>query len=195
MKAMSPKRMQIYNYIAQCVADRGYPPSVREICDEVGLSSTSTIHAHLTALEKSGYITRDTGKTRAIKLTGAAPLPGKVPLLGTVTAGQPILATEEILGYIPFDTDDGAAYFALKVRGDSMINAAILSGDIVVVRKQPTANNGEIVIALIGEEATCKRLNITRNGVWLQPENDDYEPINGNEASILGKVVAVIRTY
>ena len=194
MSRLTPKQKEIFDFIVDTVAGQGYPPSVREICKAVGLKSPSTVHAHLTALERSGLITRDAGKTRAITLTAGAAV-GGVPILGTVAAGQPILAVEDALGYLPFDPGKSGEYFSLRFSGDSMINAGILEGDMVVVRRQPRAENGEIVVALIGEEATCKTLRRRNGEVWLLPENDDYEPIDGSEATILGKVTAVIRTY
>ena len=194
MSRLTPKQKEVFDYIAQTVAAQGYPPSVREICAAVGLKSPSTVHAHLTALERAGLITRDAGKTRAITLTSGAGA-GGVPILGTVAAGQPILAVEDALGFLPFDPGESGEYFALRIKGDSMINAGILEDDMVVVRRQPTAENGEIVVALIEDEATCKTLRRKNGEVWLVPENDDYEPIDGSEATILGKVTAVIRTY
>lgn len=194
MSRLTPKQKEVFDYIAQTVAAQGYPPSVREICAAVGLKSPSTVHAHLTALERAGLITRDAGKTRAITLTSGAGA-GGVPILGTVAAGQPILAVEDALGFLPFDPGKSGEYFALRIKGDSMINAGILEDDMVVVRRQPTAENGEIVVALIEDEATCKTLRRKNGEVWLLPENDDYEPIDGSEATILGKVTAVIRTY
>jgi len=194
MSRLTPKQKEIFDFIVETVAAQGYPPSVREICAAVGLKSPSTVHAHLTALERAGLITRDSGKTRAITLTQGAAV-GGVPILGTVAAGQPILAVEDALGFLPFDPGRSGEYFALRIKGDSMINAGILEDDMVVVRRQPTAENGDIVVALIGEEATCKTFRRKNGKVWLVPENDDYEPIDGSEATILGKVTAVIRTY
>lgn len=195
MNRLTPKQKEIFDFIVDTVATHGYPPSVREICAAVGLKSPSTVHAHLTALERAGLISRDAGKTRAITLTAGAGAGGGVPILGTVAAGQPILAVEDALGFLPFDPGKSGEYFALRIKGDSMINVGILEDDMVVVRRQPTAENGDIVVALIGEEATCKTLRRRNGEVWLVPENDDYEPIDGSEAVILGKVTAVIRTY
>ena len=169
---------------------------MRDICSAVGLSSPSTVHSHLSTLERLGYICRDGGKNRSIRLTEQAePAPAGVPILGTVAAGAPILAVEDAIGYIPYDPERAGEYFALKIKGESMINAGILDGDMIIVRRQNTANNGEIVVALIGDEATCKRLHRSAGQVLLLPENDDYSPIDGREASILGKVSAVIRKY
>lgn len=195
MKALTKKRKLVYEYICDCIHSRGYPPTVREIAEAVDLRSPSTVHAHLNALEELGYITRDSGRTRAIMLANPEPDHSGVPILGTVAAGQPILAVEDAIGYIPFETSDNEEYFALRIKGDSMVNAGIMDGDMVIVRRQPTAENGEIVIALLEDEATCKRLKTDKTGVWLMPENDAYDPIPGNDAMILGKVAFVIRTY
>jgi SOS regulatory protein LexA len=193
MRPLSKKQKDIFDFITTCVVSRGYPPSVREIGAAVGLKSPSTVHAHLATLEKHGLISRDARKTRAIMLNAGSAL--GVPILGSVAAGRPILAVEDAIGYIPYEPGKSGEYFALRIQGDSMINAGILNGDMVIVRKQPVAENGEIVVALIGEEATCKVLSSKDGEVWLLPENESYEPIDGSEAEILGKVTAVIRTY
>lgn len=193
MTRLTRMQQKIYDYIARRVEESGYPPSIREIGEYAMLKSPSTVHFHLKALERLGYITREEGKTRAIRLTSPEAHRG-VPLLGDVAAGTPILAVEEAIGYIPYETGAGR-YFALRIHGSSMIGAGILDGDIVVVRAQSTADSGEIVIALLGEEATCKRLSRQDGQVWLLPENPEYDPIDGREARILGKVTAVIRTY
>lgn len=200
---------RIYEYIAQFVEDNGYPPSVREIGDAMGLKSPSTVHFHLKNMEEKGLINKGAGKGRAVSLVGKpsagfvsreeeeAEVPaGKVPIVGNVAAGTPILAQECIEDYLTFDTNgrDGE-YFALRVRGESMLYAGILPDDLVVVHQQRDAYNGEIVVALIGDEATVKRLNRKNGEVWLMPENPDYQPIDGREAMILGKVSAVVRTY
>lgn len=200
---------RIYEYIAQFVEDNGYPPSVREIGEAMGLKSPSTVHFHLKNMEEKGLINKGAGKGRAVSLVGKpsagfvsreeeeAEVPaGKVPIVGNVAAGTPILAQECIEDYLTFDTNgrDGE-YFALRVRGESMLYAGILPDDLVVVHQQRDAYNGEIVVALIGDEATVKRLNRKNGEVWLMPENPDYQPIDGREATILGKVSAVVRTY
>ena len=200
---------RIYEYIAQFVEDNGYPPSVREIGEAMGLKSPSTVHFHLKNMEERGLINKGAGKGRAVSLVGKPSVgtvshqeeevdvpAGKVPIVGNVAAGTPILAQECIEDYLTFDTNgrDGE-YFALRVRGESMLNAGILPDDLVVVHQQHDAYNGEIVVALIGEEATVKRLNRKNGEVWLMPENPDYQPIDGREATILGKVSAVVRTY
>lgn len=205
-QTMSKMQIRIYDFIASFVAQQGYPPSVREIGEAVGLKSPSTVYFHLTHMEELGVIQKGAGKGRAIRLVEqAAPevesvepeLPaGKVPVVGNVAAGTPILAQECIEDYISFDTGgkDGE-YFALRVRGESMLNAGILPGDLVVVHQQREAHNGEIVVALLEDEATVKRLNRKNGEVWLMPENPDYQPIDGRYATILGKVSAVLRTY
>ena len=208
---MTRKQQEIYDFIAAFIAEHSYPPSVREICDGVGLRSPSTVHFHLQNMEEKGFLAKD-GKARALTLAqtaekaAAAPaepvyeepdIPaGRVPIVGTLAAGTPILAQECIEDYLTFDTNgrDGE-YFALRVRGESMLNAGILPGDLVVVHQQREAHNGEIVVALIEDEATVKRLQRRNGEVWLLPENDAYEPIDGRYASILGKVSAVVRTY
>ena len=189
---------KIYDYLVSCIRDQGYPPSVREIGEAVGLRSPSSVHFHLKRLEEAGIIAKGAGKGRAITLTAPeeeAP-PDRVPIVGSVAAGSPILAEECIEDYLTFDTGGrNEEYFALRVRGESMINAGILPGDLVVVRRQQTANNGEIVVALLEDEATVKRLSRRNGQIWLLPENDDYSPIDGTYASILGKVTAVVRWY
>ena len=205
MTKMTKMQQRIYDYIAQATRRQGYPPSVREIGEAVGLKSPSTVHFHLKHMEELGLISKGAGKGRAVALTGqepAAPAPapevpaGRVPIVGNVAAGPPILAQECIEDYLAFDTGgrDGE-YFALRVRGQSMRDAGILPDDLVVVHQQREAHNGEIVVALLGEEATVKRFKRTGSEVWLLPENPDYQPIDGREATILGKVSAVIRTY
>lgn len=201
---LSVMQQRIYDYIAACIQTQGYPPSVREIGEAVGLRSPSTVHFHLKKLADAGFIEIGAGKGRAITLTHPAapsvPEPeepvDRVPIVGNVAAGSPILAQECIEDYLTFDTGgrDGE-YFALRVRGESMINAGILPDDLVVVHQQPAANNGEIVVALLGDEATVKRLKRQGREVWLLPENPAYQPIDGREARILGKVAAVIRRY
>lgn len=210
MQKLTAMQQKIYDYIANTVRNQGYPPSVREIGEAVGLKSPSTVHFHIKHLEELGYISKSGRKGRALTLTeraapaAAASAPaqeaempsGRVPVLGDVAAGSPILAQECIDDYISFDTQgrDGE-FFALRVRGESMLNAGILPGDLVVVHRQPTAQNGEIVVALLEDEATVKRLSRRGGEVWLLPENENYSPIDGRYASILGKVAAVLRTY
>ena len=177
MARTSNKREQILNFLTQFMNEHGYAPTVREICNAVGLQSTATVHYHLNALRDAGLIEMDEMKKRAISLPDAQRA-DRIPVVGVVTAGVPILATENIEGYIPWDGESGC--FVLRVRGDSMIGAGILDGDKVVVRPQPDAE---------------KRLKKTGRDVWLMPENPSYEPIPGNEAKILGRVKALIREY
>ena len=201
---LSNMQQKIYDYIAACIHEQGYPPSVREIGEAVGLRSPSTVHFHLKKLADAGVIEIGAGKGRAITLTHPAapsvPEPeepaDRVPIVGNVAAGSPILAQECIEDYLTFDTNGREGeYFALRVRGESMLNAGILPGDLVVVHQQPEAHNGEIVVALLGEEATVKRLSRRNGQVWLLPENDAYSPIDGHDAVILGKVTVVVRQY
>lgn len=195
MAELSKMQQKIYAYIADCIRQQGYPPSVREIGEAVGLKSPSTVHFHLKHLEKAGVIEKGAGKGRAISLT-SPPVEDRVPIVGNVAAGSPILAEECIEDYLTFDTGGRTGeYFALRVRGESMLGAGILPGDLVVVRRQPTANNGEIVVALLEDEATVKRFSQKNGRIWLLPENDAYTPIDGTYAQILGKVAAVVRRY
>ena len=192
MGRTSSKRDEILHFLTKFTAENGYAPSVREICAAVGLQSTATVHYHLNALRDAGLIEMDEMKKRAISLPDAQRA-DRIPVVGVVTAGVPILATENIEGYIPWDGESGC--FVLRVRGDSMIGAGILDGDKVVVRPQPDAENGQIVVALLDDSATVKRLKKAGRDVWLMPENPSYEPIPGNEAKILGRVKALIREY
>ncbi len=191
---LSDKDRSVYEYISKRI-EEGYAPTVREICSEFGFRSTSTAHKCIRNLMEAGLVEKGSNQNRALRLAGGGA--GKrIPLLGTVTAGQPITAIEEITDYINFTADKNYSnrLFALKVRGESMINAAILDGDIVVVEQTPVAENGEIVVALVnGEDATVKRFYKENGHYRLQPENDFMEPIIVDECSIIGKVVAVIR--
>lgn len=195
MKDLSKKQKQVLDCIISSIRERGYPPSVREIGRELGLSSPSTVNSHLDSLEELGYIRREAGKSRSIRLTERCTAPEGIPILGTVAAGRPILAVENPEGYVTYTPEGSGEYFALRIKGDSMIRAGIMDGDLVVVRSQQQAENGEIVIALLEEEATCKRLSRSGGKVMLLPENDAYAPIDGTGAQILGRVSAVIRTY
>ena len=200
MKALTGKQQQIYDFIVSFSNQNGYPPSVREIGEHVGLKSPSTVHFHLKGLEEAGLIARAEGRTRAITVTAphAAPEPERdqIPVVGNVAAGSPILAQEQVEDYLTFETGDKTGeYFALRVRGESMKYAGILPGDLVVVHQQPDARNGEIVVALFEDEATVKTLRRKDGHTWLLPENPDYEPIDGDNCTILGKVTAVVRRY
>ena len=191
MPRTSNKAQLIMDYVNEFIQENGYSPSVREIGAAVGLRSTASVSYHLQALQDKGLLQAPgaKGRKRAI-VTGVRP--GQIPVVGVVTAGMPILAVENQEGTMPWN-DPGC--FALRVRGDSMINAGILSGDKVVVRPQSNADDGQIVVARIGEEATVKRLSRRKGKIWLLPENDNYEPIDGTEAEIIGIVKAVVREY
>lgn len=193
MNKLSPMRQRILDYVTSFTRENGYPPTVREICEAVGLRSPSTVHSHLKILEEGGFLERDTRKTRAISVKGSASAFRSVPILGTVTAGLPILAQEDTLGYVPYDGPEQGEMFALQVRGESMIGAGILDGDVVLVRRQSTALSGQIVVALLGDEATVKRLRLSQGGVWLMPENPAFDPIDGRECAILGLVISLYR--
>lgn len=189
---LTDKQRQILDFLRDFQRRNGYSPSVREIAAAVNLSSPSSVQLHLNTLESLGCISRSGGgKTRSITVSE----PDGVPILGTVAAGEPILAVEDALGYLPWSAGSPEEYFALKIRGESMQNAGILDGDMVVVKRQQTAKNGDIVIALLGDGATCKTYKSIGGHLWLMPQNDGYEPIDGKTASILGRVTAVIRTY
>ena len=192
MPRTSNKSELIIDYVNQFVQENGYAPSIREIGEAVGLRSTASVSYHLRQLQDKGLLQSpgEKGRKRAIS-TGTRP--GQIPVIGLVTAGIPILAVENQEGTIPWEGDPGC--FALRVRGESMINAGILSGDLVVVRPQSTALDGQIVVARIGDEATVKRLSRRNGQVWLLPENPDFEPIDGSEAELIGLVKAVIRMY
>lgn len=206
MKKLTEKQQQIYDYIVFFQKEHGYPPSVREIGEKVGLKSPSTVHFHLKGLEAAGIITKAEGKTRAITIsdgpgvrdnvTHLEPPADKVPVVGSVAAGSPITAEECIEDYLTFDTNGlTGEHFALKVRGESMLNAGILPGDYVIIHQQENFHNGEIVVALFEDEATVKTYRKKDGHLWLMPENPDYEPIDGDGCQLLGKVVAVVRRY
>ena len=200
MGKLTPKQQQIYDYILAFSDEHGYPPSVREIAEAVQLKSPATVHFHLKGLREAGYITQAEGKTRAITVVGGdVGRKNQVPLVGYVAAGSPILAQENIEEYLTFDTNGlSGEHFALKVRGESMLEAGILPGDVVIVHQQPLARNGDIVVALFEDEATVKTFRRESDGhIWLYPENSspEYQPIDGEGCSILGRVVAVIRRY
>lgn len=192
MKKISAKQQQILDYISSYSLEHGYPPSVREIGAEMGLRSPSTVHAHLKKLQEAGYLEPNEHKSRALTPVSGPSMVPRVPILGRVTAGMPILAVEEHIGYVPFEpAAGGGEYYALRIRGDSMIGVGIMDDDLVIIRQDIQARNGDIVIALLEDEATCKTLNITPDGVWLMPENPAYPPINGTGCQILGVVKAV----
>jgi repressor LexA len=196
---LTKRQREIFAYIKRHAAKHGYPPTVRDIGRAVGLTSPSTVHGHLANLERAGLLRRDPTKPRAIELlasaAGRAARPRGLPLVGQVAAGQPVLAEENIEEYAQVDELAGAgeADYLLRVRGDSMRDAGILEGDFVSVRRQETARDGEIVVALVGEEATVKRFFRESDHVRLQPENADMEPIRERDVQVLGRVVGVCR--
>lgn len=205
MKGLTPKQQGVYDYIVEFQAEHGYPPSVREIGAKLGLKSPSTVHFHLKGLERAGVIIKAEGKTRAITL---AKLPNisraaeeteplnRIPVVGNVAAGMPILAEECIEEYLTFDTEGmSGEHFALRVRGESMLGAGILPGDLVIVHQQQYFQNGDIVVALFEDEATVKTLRYRDGAPWLMPENPEYQPIDGAGAQLIGRVTAVVRRY
>lgn len=200
---LTKRQQEIYDFIKRYSARHGYPPTVRDIGKAVGLASSSTVHQHLGNLERIGLLKRDPSKPRAIELLDRAAQelrrvvrPDGLPLLGVVAAGRPILAEENIEEYVAVPAAAGGSdgEYLLRVRGESMKNAGIIEGDLVVVRPQDSADDGDIVVALVGEEATVKRYFRERDHVRLQPENDDMEPIRSREVHVLGKVVGLMRS-
>ncbi len=198
MRDAKQNQQKILDFIKQEIESRGYPPSVREICAATGLKSTSTVHVHLNHLEEQGLIRRDPTKPRALEITDGSRARGRsIPLVGRVTAGLPILAIENIEDYLvlPQSLVGRDEMFCLRVQGESMIDAGIYDGDILVVRQQNTAENGEIVVAMIDDEATVKRIFYERDGVRLQPENPTMAPIYAPEVTVLGKVTDLLRHF
>jgi len=204
---LTKRQQEIFDFIRKYSAKYGYPPTVRDIGKAVGLASSSTVHAHLANLEKIGLLRRDPSKPRAIELfdravgnavdsVRAIVRPEGLPLVGSVAAGQPVLAEENIEDYVSVPDVAGGeeGEYLLRIRGDSMKNAGILEGDIVVVRPQETAQEGEIVVALLGEEATVKRFYREADHIRLQPENETMEPIRSKEVKVLGRVVGLLRS-
>ena len=194
----SEKQLAILDYIRQEIEQKGYPPSVREICVAVGLKSTSSVHAHLTQLEKKGLLRRDSTKPRAMEvLDGGVSRGRSVPLVGRVTAGMPILSTENIEDYLvlPQSLSGRGDLFALRVQGESMIEAGIMDGDIIVLRQQENADNGDIVVAMIEDEATVKRIYYEDRRVRLQPENSSMSPIYAENVQVLGRLIALFRQF
>ncbi|HHV35195.1 MAG TPA: transcriptional repressor LexA [Syntrophomonadaceae bacterium] len=196
-KKLTSRQATILKYIQKVIEDRGYPPSVREIGEAVGLKSSSTVHTHLVNLEKKGYIRRDPTKPRAIEVLKNKPSVVQIPVVGRVAAGKPILAIENIESTFPLPTSflkSKKDVFMLTTKGDSMINAGIYDGDYLVVCQQQTAEDGDIVVALLnGEDATVKRFFKEEDSIRLQPENDLMEPIRSKDVMILGKVIGVFR--
>ncbi|MCQ2461915.1 MAG: transcriptional repressor LexA [Clostridia bacterium] len=196
MEQLNATQKKIYDYLVER-SSSGIPPSVREIGAAVGLRSTSSVQVNLDALEEKGYIIRDPQLKRSVRITAMSQNVNQVPLVGVVTAGMPILAVEQIESYIPYNgpVSRGKKIFALRVKGESMLNAGIHDGDILFVEQTPTAVNGDIVVALVGEEATVKTFYKENGHFRLQPENDAYEPIIVDEVAILGKAVALTRYF
>jgi len=199
---ITEKQQEILDYMKSQIINRGFPPSVREICEAVNLKSTSSVHSHLESLEKNGYIRRDPSKPRAIEIVDDCYNLTRrelvnVPMVGTVTAGQPILAVENIEGYfpIPMEYMPNHETFMLRVKGESMINAGIFDGDQILVQKQNTANNGDFVVALIEDSVTVKTFYKENGYFRLQPENDTMDPIIVDDVSILGKVIGLFRMF
>lgn len=204
MAKLSTKQMTILQCIYDNIEENGYPPTVREIGSSVGLSSTSTVHGHLSRLEKAGFLIKDSSKTRALELTQASidllgVGPVQVPLLGRVAAGAPILAVEDAVAFYPVPPElpyDPSELFMLEIKGESMVNAGIMDGDIITVRRQTSANNGDIVIAMTDEEeVTCKRFFKMTDHYVLKPENDYMDDIILNSVTVLGKVVSLFRRF
>ena len=200
---ISAKQREILEYIKSEILSKGYPPAVREICEAVNLKSTSSVHSHLETLEKNGFIRRDPTKPRAIEICDdnfqmVRTEMASLPVIGTVAAGTPILAEENIDSYFPVPAEivpNGAPSFVLKVKGDSMINAGIFNGDQIFVQQCNTARNGDTVVALIDDSATVKTFYKEKDHIRLQPENDDMDPIIVDDCQILGKVFGVFRYY
>ena len=196
MEKLKDKEQKVLNYVKSFKLENGFAPSVRDICRDLNYKSTSTVHMYLNRLERFGYITKEDGKSRAITLSDDAPKVVAVPIIGTVAAGQPILAEQNFDGYVGYVGSRGSnELFALKVKGESMIEAGILDGDLVIAEKTCYAENGEIVVALVDDEATVKTFFREEGHYRLQPENSEMSPIIVPEVDILGKVVAIQRSY
>lgn len=199
---ITTKQREILDFLKSQIISRGFPPAVREICDAVHLKSTSSVHSHLETLEKNGYIRKDPSKPRAIEIVDdifnvTRKEMTNVPIVGTVTAGQPILAVENIEGYFPISMEymPNSELFMLHVKGESMINAGILDGDMVIVEKKSTADNGDFVVALIEDSATIKTFYKEESYFRLQPENDTMDPIIVSSVDIIGKVIGIFRIF
>ena len=199
--SLTTKQSNVYNFIKKATREKGYPPAVREICEAVGLSSTSSVHAHLETLERKGYIKRSRSKNRCIEILEGDfyqnPEVASLPIVGKVTAGQPILAVENIEDYfpVPISYAGSGESFMLKVQGDSMIEKGIASGDLVIIKKQNTANNGDIVVALLDDSATIKTFYKENGHFRLQPANPVYQPIITDDVVILGVLTGLFRKY
>ncbi|MBQ6263599.1 MAG: transcriptional repressor LexA [Clostridia bacterium] len=199
MEKLTGKERAIYEYVKETIEKNGYSPSVRDIRSALGIKSTSTVHVYIQRLEEKGLISKEDGKSRTLRVDGSDPAGIKVPIIGAVTAGVPILAVENSEGYVVCSprgpVGDKKRLFALRVRGESMIDAGILDGDIVVAEQSPVAEDGEIVIALIGDEATVKTFYRENGRIRLQPQNKTMKPIIVDEVTILGKVISCVRYY
>ncbi|MCQ2496694.1 MAG: transcriptional repressor LexA [Lachnospiraceae bacterium] len=202
-KKISKKQSEILEFIKSEILDKGFPPSVREICQAVNLQSTSSVHAHLNSLEKMGYIRRDPAKPRCIivedeNFNDIRTKTVNVPILGQISAGLPILAVENLDGYFPLPSDmvpQDCQTFMLQIKGESMINAGIFDRDLILVRQQNTAQNGDYVVAMIGDSVTCKTFYKEKDHIRLQPENDIFTPIITDVCQILGKVIGLFRRF
>ncbi len=198
MESLSPQEKKIYDYICRELREKGYSPSVRDIQKALAIKSTSTVHVYLKRLEESGYISKEGGKSRTLRVDSVKPLQDQVPVLGYVRAGSPIVAEQNFDGYVDFAVPKGydrEALFALRVEGDSMVTAGILDGDTVVVTRCDTAENGDIVVALVDDSATVKTFYRENGRFRLQPENPTMEPIILDDLTLLGRVIACLRLY
>jgi repressor LexA len=200
MKPLTPQQQRVLDYISREVVERGYPPSVREICAALGFRSSSTAHRYLATLEEMGYLERGAARPRAIRIldpAGSRLQCRYVPLIGRIRAGKPLLADENLEGYLPLPAEfaAGGEYFILRVEGKSMSGAGIHDGDFVIVRRQKTVENGEIAALLLGDEATVKRFYREKDHFRLQPENDQFDPILTREVEVLGKVTGLFRRF
>ena len=198
MKTLTPQQQRVLDYISREIEERGYPPSVREICAALGFRSSSTAHRYLAALEEKGYLERAADRPRAMRILDSAGSRVQcryVPIIGRIRAGKPLLAEENMEGYFPLPAEfaAGGEYFILRVEGESMSGAGIHDGDFVIVRRQQTVENGEIAALLLGEEATVKRFYREKDYFRLQPENEQFEPILTREVEVLGKVTGLFR--
>ncbi len=198
MKTLTPQQQRVLDYISREIEERGYPPSVREICAALGFRSSSTAHRYLAALEEKGYLERAADRPRAMRILDSAGSRVQcryVPIIGRIRAGKPLLAEENMEGYFPLPAEfaAGGEYFILRVEGESMSGAGIHDGDFVIVRQQQTVENGEIAALLLGEEATVKRFYREKDYFRLQPENEQFEPILTREVEVLGKVTGLFR--
>ncbi len=198
MGELSPREKKIYDYICRELSEKGYSPSVRDIKNALGIKSTSTVHVYLKRLEEAGYINKEDGKSRTLRVDHVKPRQNQVPILGYVRAGSPILAEQNFDGYVDFVAPHGydrESLFALRVEGESMINAGILEGDTVIVSRCDTAENGDTVVALVDDSATVKTFYRENGRFRLQPENSTMEPIILDDLTLLGRVIACLRLY